>query len=232
MNTLNLGEIDAVAFDIDGTLYTNGEFYTRMIPHYLGNLRFFRKYNEVRKELRKKPENKTGYEDLFAVQNELLAQKLGCTSEQAWEKLDRIVYTGLKKYFEKIKVCRNAPELIQRLKEAGVKIALLSDFPPEQKGEVWGIKKNCDVILGTEEIGALKPSARAFEVLAQKLGVAPERVLYVGNNHSYDVDAPKAVGMKAAWFIPKIKGLLGCRSKVADITFWDYSQLEKFIFTV
>ncbi len=230
MNTLNLGEIDAVAFDIDGTLYRNRDFYLRMIPHYLGNLHFFRKYNEVRKELRLKAENDSGYEDLFKVQNELLAQKLNCTSQEAWEKLDRIVYTGLKKYFLQIKVCKGAPELIQKLKNSGVKIALLSDFPPEQKGEIWGIKKNCDVVLGTEQIGALKPSKKPFELLSEKLGLPVERILYVGNSHSYDVETPASMGMKTAWFIPAIKGRLGCRSKTADITFWDYSQLERKLF--
>ena len=89
MCTLNLGEIDAVAFDIDGTLYRNKDFYTRVFPHYLTNLRFFRKYNQVRKELRANPQNEDGYKDLFAVQNSMLAKKLSCTDEQAWEQLER-----------------------------------------------------------------------------------------------------------------------------------------------
>ena len=230
MCTLNLGEIDAVAFDIDGTLYRNKDFYTRVLPHYLGNLCFFKKYNQVRKELRANPQNKDGYKDLFAVQNSMLAKKLCCTDEQARELLDKIVYSGLKKYFARIKVCKHAPEFIEHLRKEGKKIALLSDFPPEQKGEIWGIKASCDVILGTEEIGALKPSVKPFTVLAEKLGVPAERILYVGNSHAYDVETPASIGMKTAWFIPKIKGRLGSRSKVADITFWDYAQLEKTLF--
>ena len=230
MHILNLGEIDAVAFDIDGTLYRNHNLYLRLIPHYLGNLRFFRKYNQVRKELRARPENADGYSDFFATQKELLAQKLCCTPQQAEEYLDKIVYSGLKKYFQKIKPCRGAPKLISALKKAGVKIALLSDFPPEQKGELWGIKENCDLLLSTEEIGALKPSAKPFEVLSQKLGVAPEKILYVGNRHAYDVEGPKNVGLKTAWFIPRIRGIFGCRSKLADITFCSYRQFERIIF--
>ena len=230
MHILNLGEIDAVAFDIDGTLYRNGNLYLRLVPHYLRNLRFFRKYNAVRKELRASEENQKGYEDFFAAQKNLLAAKLSCSPEQAGQLLDEIVYSGLKKYFQKIKPCRGAARLICRLKNAGFKIALLSDFPPEQKGELWGIKENCDLLLSTEEIGALKPSARPFEVLAGKLGVPAERILYIGNSHSYDVMGPKSLGMKAGWFVPRIKGFFGCRSKVADITFWSYSQLERLIF--
>ncbi len=69
-----------------------------------------------------------------------------------------------------------------------------------------------------------------FKVLAEKLGVPAERILYVGNSHAYDVETPASIGMKTAWFIPKIKGRLGTRSKVADITFWDYAQLEKTLY--
>ena len=230
MHALNLGEIDAVAFDIDGTLYRNKDFYTRVFPHYLAHLRFFNKYNQVRKELRADPQNDQGYKNLLAVQNCLLAKKLCCSEEEAEALLDKIVYSGLKKYFARIKACKNAPGLIQKLRAQGKKIALLSDFPPEQKGEIWGIKKDCDVILGTEEIGALKPSPVPFKVLAEKLGLPAERILYVGNSHSYDVETPASMGMKTAWFIPKIKGRLGKRSKKADITFWDYNQLEKILF--
>jgi len=230
VHILNLGEIDAVAFDIDGTLYRNKDFYTRLIPHYLCNLWFFTRYNKVRKELRALPDNIEGYKDFFASQKELLAQKLSCSVEEADKELDRVVYAGLKKYFEKIKACPGALELICRLKEAGVKIALLSDFPPEQKGEIWGIRKYCDLLLSTEEIGALKPSAKPFMVLSEKLGLPPERILYIGNSHSYDVKGPSKIGMKTGWFIPKIKGILGCRSRIADITFWNYAQLESFIF--
>ena len=230
MHILNLGEIDAVAFDIDGTLYRNSSLYLRLVPHYLANLRFFRKYNAVRKELRAKPENAEGYTDFFATQKELLAQKLMCTPEQAEQQLDKIVYSGLEHYFRRIRPCTAALKLICRLKQAGMKIALLSDFPPEQKGEIWGIRKECDLLLSTEEIGALKPSEKPFKVLSDKLGIPPQKILYIGNSHNYDVAGPSKLGMKTAWFIPRIKGFFGCRSSLADITFCSYPQLARIIF--
>ena len=70
--------------------------------------------------------------------------------QKAEEKLNKIVYHGLEKYFKRISCYKNCVETVKKFKEAGFKIALLSDFPPEQKGEIWGIKKYCDVMLGTE----------------------------------------------------------------------------------
>ena len=229
MYTLNLGEIDAVAFDIDGTLYRNSVFYTRVLPHYLKHWHFFRKFNKVRIMLRNDERNEKGYNDLFRSQIGFLAKELGCTMQEAEDQINDIVYEGLRPYFEKINACHGAVELIQKLKAAGFKIALLSDFPPEQKGDIWGIKQYCDLLLSSELIGALKPSSKPFEELAAKLEVPAERILYIGNSHKYDVEGPKKLGMKAGWFIPWIWGKFGVKSKIADITFRHYSQLEKFI---
>ena len=230
MYILNLGEIDAVAFDIDGTLYRNLFFYIKVLPHYLKNWHFFMKFNKVRTMLREDKRNERGYNDLFRSQIGFLAKELGCTIQEAEQQLNDIVYEGLRPYFEKINACKGAPELIHKLKTAGFKIALLSDFPPEQKGDIWGIKKDCDLLLSSELIGALKPSSRPFEELSEKLEVPVERILYIGNSHAYDVAGPKKLGMKAGWFVPWIRGMFGSRSKIADITFWDYRQLDKFIF--
>ena len=230
MYTLNLGEIDAVAFDIDGTLYRNIVFYAKVLPHYLKHWHFFRKFNKVRKMLRADKRNERGYNDLYRTQIGFLAKELGCTMLEAEQQLNYIVYEGLRPFFEKINACHGSAELIHRLKAAGFKIALLSDFPPEQKGEIWGIKKDCDLLLSSELIGALKPSSRPFEELAEKLEVPAERILYIGNSHKYDVEGPKKLGMKAGWFIPWVWGKFGVKSKIADITFRHYSQLENFIF--
>ena len=180
--------------------------------------------------LRADKQNENGYEDLYGTQLHLLARELDCSRQEAELQLNDIVYEGLRPYFEKIKACNGAPELIHKLKTAGFKIALLSDFPPEQKGEIWGIKKDCDLLLSSELIGALKPSSKPFEELAEKLEVSADRILYIGNSHSYDVAGPKKLGIKAGWFVPWIRGIFGARSKIADITFWEYRQLEKFIF--
>ncbi len=159
--------------------------------------------------------------DFKKEQIKYMAEALKCSEEQAHAKLEKIVYSGLKSHFVKIKPCRNALESVKAFKDAGLKIALLSDFPPEQKGELWGIKPFCDVILGSEDCGALKPSTVPFEKLAADLGVKPEEILYVGNSYKYDVLGSKNAGMKAAWFTKKKKD----KSGKADFVFRYYSDL-------
>lgn len=168
-----------------------------------------------------KSENTPNFTD---VQAQLMGERLKCSPEIAKEKLHRIVYGGLEKYFKKIKPCSGVTELIKDLKAAGYKIALLSDFPPEQKGDIWGIKDYCDVILGSEEAGALKPAKLPFTKLAEQLELPAEEILYVGNSHKYDVVGSKNAGMKSAWLILPISA--GKKSKVADFTFYSYKQLR------
>jgi 2-haloalkanoic acid dehalogenase type II len=56
-----------------------------------------------------------------------------------------------------------------------------------------------DLVLSSEEAGAIKPNPVIFEHLAAKLEMAPDRVLYVGDNPIPDVLGPARAGMKSAW---------------------------------
>lgn len=229
MRTEYFGEIKAVAFDIDGTLYKELPFNLRVAPYFLIHLNFFLPFNKVRKELRhNKPEG--FYDDFNSEQVRLLSEKLKCSPKKAEKKLNKIVYEGLKKYYQKLKPYKGARDFIKRLKETGIKVAILSDFPPEQKGDIWGIKDYCDFLLGSEQTGALKPSPHVFSVLQKTLNIPAEEILYVGNNHKYDIEGSKKAGMKAAWIITPGKKRSGTTSEIADVIFTEYSELETKFF--
>ena len=225
-NNFKISDIKAVAFDIDGTLYRTWKLNLRMSLHFLCHNIFFLHYGIARKELRKLPADK----NFVQIQDKIMAKRLKCTEEEAHKKLDKVVYTGLKKYFPHIKPCKGVVELIKKLKANGYKIALLSDFPPEQKGDTWGLLEYCDVVLGSEDVGALKPAKEAFEALAVALDLPAEQILYVGNSHKYDVEGSKNAGFKSAWLTSVISGFFGKKSDLADVTFSRYSQLEKIFF--
>lgn len=227
MNIENLGEIKAIAFDIDGTLYRTISLNSRVAFHFIWNLSLFRKFNTVRNEMHDFPEPLPNF---MEVQAQKMAQKMGCSNEEAYMTIDKIAYGGLVPYFERIKPYKGVVAFIKNIKEKGLKVGVLSDFPPEQKGELWGLKPYCDVILGTEQIGALKPAAYPFLVLAEQLGVKPEEILYVGNSHRYDIDGAANAGLKSAWLVSPLPGILGKKSRKANITFWSYKKLYKKLF--
>lgn len=217
--------IEAVAFDIDGTLYENWRLYVRIIPYFLKNLRFFYQFNKVRKILHRT----APLSDFYEYQARLLADNLHISVQEAHEKINTIVYYGLRRYFKKIKPFAHIEETVKRFKEAGLKIGILSDFPPGQKGNIWGIEKYCDCILGSEACGALKPSMYPFALLAEGLSTKKEKILYVGNSIRADVCGAKKAGMMAAYILPLWKALLHIKEPMADISFKNYRQLQKFV---
>jgi len=226
LNVKNLGDIEAIAFDIDGTLYAQWRIHLISWVHYVRHCIFFLHYGLVRKELH-------GMEpslEFRKIQAQKMALRLGCSEETAEEKLNKIVYNGLEKYFKRIPCYKECVESIKEFKEAGFKIALLSDFPPEQKGDIWGIKQYCDVILGTEALGALKPDPYSFIKMAEQLNVAPAKILFVGNSRKYDVKGSKAAGMKTAYLLAwRYRIFKFLKVKDADVTFSKYRQLRDYI---
>ena len=225
MNIDGLGEIKAVAFDIDGTLYAPWRLNIRALCRYVSHGIFFLHYGIVRSKMH----GQDAVPDFLGLQAERMAHRLKVTPEEARKRLDDIVYDGMKKYFKKIKCFRDVPETFKKFKEAGLKIALLSDFPPEQKGDVWGVKPYCDVVLGTEQLGALKPSPYSFIKMAEQLNVEPAQVLYVGNSRSKDVVGSKRAGMKSAYLLSGFRKLFNLPIKEADISFSNYRQLQEIV---
>lgn len=218
-------DIKAVAFDIDGTLYPSWRLYIRIIPYVLKNIRFFLKYKKVRAILHRTAPSG----DFYEYQARLLALELGIDNVTARNMIETIVYRGMMPYLKAVKPYNYIRETLQSFKEKGYKLAILSDFPPEQKGDIWGTRDLFDVIRGSEELGALKPSKYTFGSLALELGLPTDEILYVGNSISADVEGAAAAGMKTAYILPFWRQLLNCPLKEADISFKTYRQLEKSV---
>lgn len=219
----NLGEIKAVGFDIDGTLYSDFQLHVRMAFHFFRYSQFFLKYGMVRSTMH----SDERFENFFDEQARRMAQKIHCTIDDAKERLERIVYRGLEKFFKNIPPRPFVVETFEAFHNAGLRLALLSDFPPEQKGELWSLPKFCDVMIGTESLGALKPSAYPFFVLAERLNIAPNEILFVGNSLKYDVAGAKKTLMKTALVAPKWK--VPFLKNKADIVFSNYRTLQKIV---
>ena len=217
--------IKAVAFDIDGTLYPSWRLWIRMPVYFLKHLSFYKHFNRVRKRLHRT----AVLPDLFEYQARILSEEAEIPVEEARDKIKTICYDGLKPFFRKIKPDHHAREAILAMKKAGLKIAILSDFPPEQKEDIWGIKELCDVCIGSEESGALKPSIYPFGILAQKLNLKRDEILYVGNSIRYDVDGAKNAGMKSAYILSGFRRLFNLKYDGADFSFKTYRQLEHFV---
>jgi putative hydrolase of the HAD superfamily len=228
--------IEAVAFDLDGTLYPNYRLYVRLLPFILREARLLRAFGKARDTIRAAQETAAPprYGDFYDYQAQCIAGMLGADPALVKEKVERLIYRGWEAHFKKIKLFPHARETLETLRQAGLKLGLLSDFPPETKLAYLGIAGFWDSALCSEQIGALKPDRRPFDRLAAALSRKPEQILYVGNSRGYDVMGAKRAGMKTAL----VTGLLSetgadtmsnKNDRSPDFSFHDYRQLCNFV---
>jgi len=234
-----LSGISAVAFDLDGTLYPNYRLNLRLLPFLLRHCKFMLAFGRARDIIRREQEAQAELAaqtastvqppsgiDFYDRQAQLVAEQIKAQKEEIRERIDRLIYRGWESFFLKIKPFPHVKEVLGELKAAGLKLGLLSDFPPETKLEYLGLSSFWDTVLCTESIGALKPAVKPFEELAKALACPAEKILYVGNSRRYDVGGAKRAGLKAALLnigLPVISGVK------ADFTFRSYRQLRNFM---
>ncbi|MDR2575064.1 MAG: HAD family hydrolase [Treponema sp.] len=228
--------ISAVAFDLDGTLYPNYRLNLRLLPFLFRHCRFMLAFGRARDIIRQEQEalaaraslaiQPSSGIDFYERQAQLVAEQIKAQKEETRERIDQLIYRGWEPFFLKIKPFSHVKEVLGELKAAGLKLGLLSDFPPETKLEYLGLSGIWDTVLCTENIGALKPAVKPFEELAKAMGCRNGQILYVGNSRRYDVGGAKRAGMKAALLNIGFPVITGVK---ADFTFRSYRQLRHFM---
>jgi HAD superfamily hydrolase (TIGR01549 family) len=94
-----------------------------------------------------------------------------------------------------------ARDVLTALSERGVPTAILTNgWSPLQQRKIARALGYGGPILVSDELGILKPAPAAFGKLVEVLGVAPERVWFVGDNPLTDIAGSQGVGMRGVWF--------------------------------
>ena len=107
---------------------------------------------------------------------------------------------------------------IPTLKElrCNYKIGLITNGRHElqaKKIEMLGLGEFFDEIMISDDYGVRKPDTKLYEIMSQKLGIAPAEMLYVGDHPKNDVDASRNAGYTPVW--------------VKTTGTWIYSDIEK-----
>ena len=223
-------KFSAVAFDLDGTLYHDFSLFIRLVPFLFKNQRLLRAMGKARDVLRE-----TGsYEgDYYATQARLMREFLAEPADKIMEKTERLIYRGWEPYFKVIRLFPHVRETLGNFRRAGIKIGMLSDFPPETKIVNMKLDEYFDTIVCSEMTGRLKPDPLPFLELASKMNTEPRDILYVGNSVPYDVEGARKAGMKTALICSAWKKrLLAAKKKSGpDFCFSDYRQLNDYVLT-
>jgi putative hydrolase of the HAD superfamily len=219
---------DAVAFDLDGTLYPNSSLYALAIPSMCRHARSFLAFRAARDSMREisvdtegKRERPRDGAEFRARQAVFVAASLGIGEAEAASLIERDFYRGIEELFARVRPFRGVPYALDALAARGLRLALLSDLPPARKLEHLGFAGRFETALCSEDSGLLKPARAPFEMLAARLALPPERILYVGNSPSIDLRGAVAAGMSAA--IVSRRPVRG-----AQLSFFDWRKLVEF----
>lgn len=95
-------------------------------------------------------------------------------------------------------------ETLQKLRQMGFKLALLSDNPPQsqrQKVKVCNLEKLFDVIVYSRELGEEKPSDSVFKMVAKLLKTPAKSLAMVGDNLYRDIGGALDSGYGIAFWL-------------------------------
>jgi len=121
--------------------------------------------------------------------------------EEILQDLERAYSTPLLQALPSL--CPGAKEILQRVKESGCRIGLISNtgrtpgYVLRRVLERLGILSFFDALTFSDELRVRKPSPKIFLHHLEELGVRPSRAMHVGDDLRCDVCGAKGVGMRA-----------------------------------
>jgi 2-haloacid dehalogenase len=114
---------------------------------------------------------------------------------------DRSLRDRLMSLYMTLEAFPEVPDMLRRLKAAGLKTAILSNGSPAMlKAAVdhAGIGSSLDAVLSVEEVGVFKPHPRVYQLAVDRLGVPPGAISFQSSN-AWDAHAASAFGMRVVW---------------------------------
>ena len=93
------------------------------------------------------------------------------------------------------------PATLERLKQAGLKTAILSNGSPamlDAAVQHASISHLVDAVLSVEEVGVYKPHPKVYQLAVDRLAVEPSAIVFQSSN-AWDAYAASAFGMRVVW---------------------------------
>lgn len=209
---MSTGRVDGVLFDVDDTLVdtraafgralvgTSGAFLPHLAPerhaevlaHWRADANgYYRRYTA----------GALGYRSQRMARANDLHEAFGgpVLDEAAFEEWDAIFESG----FREAWVAHDDAALaVRELLTAGVSLGALSNASvayQQLKLECVGLAGSVPMLVGVDTLGFGKPDARVFHEACARLGTAPARTAYVGDELDFDAVAAHDAGLVGVW---------------------------------
>ncbi len=200
-----LGEIAALTFDLDDTLYDNRPVIARteqetltFMQRYHPRLNAFTAADLHRARTALRQQEPEIYHDVTEWRRRAIEQVMleaGLSAHEASEGANDAML-NFARWRSRIEVPTENLECLQHLAKKWPLVAITNgNAEPEQ----FGLGGLFQFVLRAGPHGRAKPYGDMYHLAAQKLGVAPETLLHVGDDLTTDVAGAIRAGVQACW---------------------------------
>jgi 2-haloacid dehalogenase len=116
-------------------------------------------------------------------------------------RLDRRLRDPLMRLYLTLDAFPEVPSVLERLKRAGMRTAILSNGTPhmlEAAVNNAGLAELLDAVLSVEEVGVFKTSPKVYQLAVDRLGLRGEQISFQSSN-AWDAHAASSFGMRVVW---------------------------------
>ncbi len=207
-------DVDAVLFDLDGTLIDSVESYYRIVEIAFEKLGF--------PPVSRRKIFKAARHDPFDW-----SQILPDIPGKTFEKTSREVWTLIEKIYPKVFLKNVHPfpftgSILKIIHAAKIKIAIATSTPKKNINDKIkildqaGVSNLIEVVICAGDVKRQKPYPDPLLLCRDRLGITPNQCLYVGDM-GIDIDAGKAAGMKTAAVLTGFETQKDLEAKKPDV---------------
>jgi HAD superfamily hydrolase (TIGR01509 family) len=184
--------VDAVMFDLDGTLIDSVPIYYEIIDIVFAKLGV---PTVPRKTLLKAMDN--GDFDWDCVLPESMKKDKDALRQKARQIIDQI---GPPMFHQQVRLIPGTAVAFQKIAAAGIKTGLVTSTPAQNMAVKLvplikaGLEEQLEAVVTTDDVRHKKPAAEPLILGSKILGIPPENCVYVGDTR-VDIRAGKAAGM-------------------------------------
>jgi putative hydrolase of the HAD superfamily len=191
-------EVDAVVFDLDGTLFDHLALRRPMLASMLAHLltgrlswRDIRTVRLFRRERARLALAET--ENIATLQYECVAAAVRRPTSEVEAVVTRWMYRQPLAFVPRC-AFPDAGRFVARLQEHNIRTGVFSDYPAQEKLDALRIVVEVVRDATSHDVGRLKPSPDGFIRVAELLNVRPSRCLVIGDRDDRDGEAARRGG--------------------------------------
>ena len=218
--------VDAVMFDLDGTLIDSVPIYYKIIDIVFTKIGVPAVSRETLMEAMDDGDfdwNRVLPADMKSRKVELTLKARGIVDEIAPPM-----------FHKQIKLIPGTDDLFKEIAITGIKIGLVTSTPAQMMAVKMiplskaGLEKQLEAIVTADDVRQKKPSAEPLVQCSQKLGVPLKKCVYVGDTR-VDIRAGKAAGMKTVGVLTGFDDYDALKKETPDAIIDSITQLSEIL---